>query len=121
MSSSVAVILSDVYVLHMHAMMRPGSWPCLASDCPGSDCLARASQFPLEDYSEQLGVLRAMSRKDAVAYVRRRSDGFSRGASQFRGVTRHHGNGNWEARIGKINNRRYVVGGWGEGAGPVAQ
>jgi AP2-like factor (ANT lineage) len=54
-----------------------------------------------------------MSRKDVVAHVRRSSDGFSRGASRFRGVTRHHGNGNWEARIGKINNRRYVVGGAG--------
>lgn len=35
---------------------------------------------------------------DVVAFLRRSSSGFSRGASLYRGVTRHHQAGKWEAR-----------------------
>ena len=37
-----------------------------------------------------------------IAQLRRKSSGFSRGASHFRGVTRHHQQGRWEARIGRV-------------------
>ncbi|XP_031270534.1 AP2-like ethylene-responsive transcription factor PLT2 [Pistacia vera] len=36
----------------------------------------------------------------AVKY--RKSSGFSRGASMYRGVTRHHQHGRWQARIGRV-------------------
>ncbi|KAM0002183.1 putative transcription factor AP2-EREBP family [Helianthus debilis subsp. tardiflorus] len=32
----------------------------------------------------------------------RKSSGFSRGASMYRGVTRHHQHGRWQARIGRV-------------------
>ena len=44
--------------------------------------------------------------------LRRKSSGFSRGASKFRGVTRHHQHGRWEARIGRVLGE-----GKGEGGG----
>ncbi|MCF6814760.1 AP2/ERF family transcription factor, partial [Corynebacterium sp. MC-16] len=37
-----------------------------------------------------------------VANLRRKSSGFSRGASVYRGVTRHHQHGRWQARIGRV-------------------
>ena len=39
---------------------------------------------------------------------RRASSGFSRGASKFRGVTRHHQHDRWEARIGRVMGNRYL-------------
>ncbi|KAL6983042.1 hypothetical protein U1Q18_016434 [Sarracenia purpurea var. burkii] len=44
--------------------------------------------FPLENYQEQLEEMKNMTRQEYVAHLRRRSSGFSRGASMFRGVTR---------------------------------
>uniref|UniRef100_A0ACD5X009 Uncharacterized protein n=1 Tax=Avena sativa TaxID=4498 RepID=A0ACD5X009_AVESA len=43
-----------------------------------------------------------MSRQELVASLRRKSSGFSRGASMYRGVTRHHQHGRWQARIGRV-------------------
>jgi AP2-like factor (ANT lineage) len=43
-----------------------------------------------------------------VAKLRRTSSGFARGASRFRGVTRHHQHGRWEARIGRVFGNRYL-------------
>lgn len=43
-----------------------------------------------------------MSRQEFVAHLRRQSSGFSRGASMYRGVTRHHQHGRWQARIGRV-------------------
>ena len=34
--------------------------------------------------------------------------GACRGQSQFRGVTRHHQAGRWEARIGRVRGNKYV-------------
>uniref|UniRef100_A0A0D3F3P6 Uncharacterized protein n=1 Tax=Oryza barthii TaxID=65489 RepID=A0A0D3F3P6_9ORYZ len=33
-----------------------------------------------------------------------KSSGFSRGASIYRGVTRHHQHGRWQARIGRVSS-----------------
>lgn len=66
-------------------------------------------QHPIEDYSSELPHLLASTREDAVAALRRGSSGFSRGASRYRGVTRHHQHGKWEARIGRVANNRYQV------------
>lgn len=43
-----------------------------------------------------------------MAHLRRKSSGFSRGASKFRGVTRHHQHGRWEARIGRVMGNKYL-------------
>ncbi|PIA53275.1 hypothetical protein AQUCO_00900095v1 [Aquilegia coerulea] len=36
------------------------------------------------------------------------SSGFSRGISKYRGVARHHHNGRWEARIGRVHGNKYL-------------
>ncbi|KVI02736.1 AP2/ERF domain-containing protein [Cynara cardunculus var. scolymus] len=47
--------------------------------------------FPLENYEQEVVEMKNM-----------RSSGFSRGASVYRGVTRHHQHGRWQARIGRV-------------------
>lgn len=51
---------------------------------------AAALNFPLSDYAAERAELDALTREELVAALRRGSSGFSRGASKFRGVTRHH-------------------------------
>ncbi|KAL9158332.1 hypothetical protein ABFS82_08G061100 [Erythranthe guttata] len=58
--------------------------------------------FPLENYQQELEDMKNMSRQEYVAHLRRKSSGFSRGASIYRGVTRHHQHGRWQARIGRV-------------------
>ncbi|CAL9132771.1 unnamed protein product [Musa textilis] len=58
--------------------------------------------FPLESYQEELEEMKNMTRQEYVAHLRRNSTGFSRGASMYRGVTRHHQHGRWQARIGRV-------------------
>ncbi|XP_073122959.1 AP2-like ethylene-responsive transcription factor ANT [Henckelia pumila] len=58
--------------------------------------------FPLENYHRELEEMKNMTRQEYVAHLRRRSSGFSRGASMYRGVTRHHQHGRWQARIGRV-------------------
>ncbi|CAI8599376.1 unnamed protein product [Vicia faba] len=58
--------------------------------------------FPLENYQTQLEDMKNMTRQEYVAHLRRKSSGFSRGASIYRGVTRHHQHGRWQARIGRV-------------------
>ncbi|XP_027347330.1 AP2-like ethylene-responsive transcription factor ANT [Abrus precatorius] len=59
--------------------------------------------FPLENYQNELEQMKNMTRQEYVAHLRRKSSGFSRGASMYRGVTsRHHQHGRWQARIGRV-------------------
>ncbi|XP_010556486.1 PREDICTED: AP2-like ethylene-responsive transcription factor ANT [Tarenaya hassleriana] len=58
--------------------------------------------FPLENYRDELEQMKGMTRQEYVAHLRRKSSGFSRGASMYRGVTRHHQHGRWQARIGRV-------------------
>ncbi|XP_077220205.1 AP2-like ethylene-responsive transcription factor ANT isoform X2 [Tasmannia lanceolata] len=58
--------------------------------------------FLLDNYQEELEQMKNMSRQEYVAHLRRKSSGFSRGASMYRGVTRHHQHGRWQARIGRV-------------------
>ncbi|XP_038971853.1 AP2-like ethylene-responsive transcription factor CRL5 [Phoenix dactylifera] len=62
--------------------------------------------FPLEDYQQELEEMKNMSRQEYVAHLRRKSSGFSRGASMYRGVTRHHQHGRWQARIGRVSGNK---------------
>ncbi|CAL4929932.1 unnamed protein product [Urochloa decumbens] len=58
--------------------------------------------FPVENYQDELEEMKSMTRQEFVAHLRRRSSGFSRGASIYRGVTRHHQHGRWQSRIGRV-------------------
>ncbi|EPS60271.1 hypothetical protein M569_14533, partial [Genlisea aurea] len=60
------------------------------------------TNFPICDYEKEMEVMKQMSRQEFVASLRRKSSGFSRGASIYRGVTRHHQHGRWQARIGRV-------------------
>ncbi|KAK9027314.1 hypothetical protein V6N11_067152 [Hibiscus sabdariffa] len=60
------------------------------------------TNFPISNYEKELEEMKHMTRQEFVASIRRKSSGFSRGASRFRGVTRHHQHGRWQARIGRV-------------------
>ncbi|XP_073014181.1 AP2-like ethylene-responsive transcription factor CRL5 isoform X1 [Typha latifolia] len=62
--------------------------------------------FPLEDYQDEMEEMKNMTRQEYVAHLRRKSSGFSRGASMYRGVTRHHQHGRWQARIGRVSGNK---------------
>lgn len=64
--------------------------------------------FQAADYVEEMVELELLSNDAAVAMLRRSSSGFSRGASKYRGVTKHHMHGKWEARIGRVDGNRYL-------------
>lgn len=74
-------------------------------------------QFPHEHYAADVEATRGMARDEVIAALRRSSTGFSRGSSKYRGVTRHHPYGKWEARIGRI--RGQVSGPHGQGLGKM--
>ncbi|KAJ3676891.1 hypothetical protein LUZ60_002615 [Juncus effusus] len=60
------------------------------------------TNFPITDYEKEIEEMKHMTRQEFVASLRRKSSGFSRGASVYRGVTRHHQHGRWQARIGRV-------------------
>ncbi|CAL5363066.1 unnamed protein product [Camellia sinensis] len=60
------------------------------------------TNFPTSNYEKEIEEMKHMTRQEYVASLRRKSSGFSRGASIYRGVTRHHQHGRWQARIGRV-------------------
>ncbi|KAF6142667.1 hypothetical protein GIB67_015153 [Kingdonia uniflora] len=64
--------------------------------------------FPLDTYTKDYQDMQQVSREEYLAMLRRRSSGFSRGVSKYRGVARHHHNGRWEARIGRVFGNKYL-------------
>ncbi|KAJ8452548.1 hypothetical protein Cgig2_000137 [Carnegiea gigantea] len=60
------------------------------------------TNFPISNYEKEIEEMKHMTRQEFVAAIRRKSSGFSRGASIYRGVTRHHQHGRWQARIGRV-------------------
>lgn len=64
--------------------------------------------FPLSTYTKELEEMQSVSKEEYLASLRRRSSGFSRGVSKYRGVARHHHNGRWEARIGRVLGNKYL-------------
>ncbi|XP_030551048.1 ethylene-responsive transcription factor WRI1 [Rhodamnia argentea] len=64
--------------------------------------------FPIDTYEKELEEMRNASKEEYLASLRRRSNGFSRGVSKYRGVARHHHNGRWEARIGRVLGNKYL-------------
>ncbi|KAJ7949455.1 AP2-like ethylene-responsive transcription factor [Quillaja saponaria] len=64
--------------------------------------------FPVDSYKIELGEMQDVTREEYLASLRRQSSGFSRGVSKYRGVARHHQNGRWEARIGRVLGNKYL-------------
>ncbi|KAF9597407.1 hypothetical protein IFM89_017753 [Coptis chinensis] len=64
------------------------------------------TNFPLNNYEREIEEMKHMTRQEFIASLRRRSSGFSRGASMYRGVTRHHQHGRWQARIGRVSGNK---------------
>ncbi|XP_060168346.1 AP2-like ethylene-responsive transcription factor At1g16060 [Lycium barbarum] len=64
--------------------------------------------FPLSTYEKEIKEMEGQSREEYIGSLRRKSSGFSRGVSRYRGVARHHHNGRWEARIGRVFGNKYL-------------
>ncbi|XP_013600367.1 PREDICTED: ethylene-responsive transcription factor WRI1 isoform X1 [Brassica oleracea var. oleracea] len=64
--------------------------------------------FPVETYTKELEEMQRCTKEEYLASLRRQSSGFSRGVSKYRGVARHHHNGRWEARIGRVFGNKYL-------------
>ncbi|KAL2531144.1 AP2-like ethylene-responsive transcription factor AIL6 [Abeliophyllum distichum] len=60
------------------------------------------TNFPISNYTKELEEMKHATKQEFIASLRRKSSGFSRGASIYRGVTRHHQQGRWQARIGRV-------------------
>nr|AAS97941.1 AP2/EREBP transcription factor [Arabidopsis thaliana] len=72
------------------------------------------TNFPMSEYEKEVEEMKHMTRQEYVASLRRKSSGFSRGASIYRGVTRHHQHGRWQARIGRVaGNKDLYLGTFG--------
>ncbi|KAL9673484.1 hypothetical protein QQ045_029742 [Rhodiola kirilowii] len=63
--------------------------------------------FNFSDYEEDLKQTKNLSKEEFVQILRRRSNGFSRGSSKYRGVTLHKC-GRWEARMGQLLGKKYI-------------
>uniref|UniRef100_A0A9I9DKE0 AP2/ERF domain-containing protein n=1 Tax=Cucumis melo TaxID=3656 RepID=A0A9I9DKE0_CUCME len=66
------------------------------------------TNFPISDYENEIKIMKTVTKEEYLASLRRRSSGFSRGVSRYRGVARHHHNGRWEARIGRVFGNKYL-------------
>ncbi|CAK7326979.1 unnamed protein product [Dovyalis caffra] len=66
------------------------------------------TNFPESDYEKEIEIMKTVTKEEYLASLRRRSSGFSRGVSKYRGVARHHHNGRWEARIGRVFGNKYL-------------
>ncbi|XP_027775133.1 AP2-like ethylene-responsive transcription factor At1g16060 [Solanum pennellii] len=60
------------------------------------------TNFSISDYEKEIEIMQNMTKEEHLASLRRRSSGFARGVSKYRGVARHHHNNRWEARIGRV-------------------
>ncbi|KAJ0095439.1 hypothetical protein Patl1_16347 [Pistacia atlantica] len=66
------------------------------------------TNFPVPDYDKEIEIMASVTKEEYLASLRRRSSGFSRGVSKYRGVAKHHHNGRWEARIGRVFGNKYL-------------
>ncbi|PWA83731.1 AP2/ERF domain-containing protein [Artemisia annua] len=66
------------------------------------------TNFPVTDYEKEIAIMQTVTKEEYLATLRRKSSGFSRGVSKYRGVARHHHNGRWEARIGRVFGNKYL-------------
>ncbi|XP_048434916.1 ethylene-responsive transcription factor WRI1-like [Pyrus x bretschneideri] len=66
------------------------------------------TNFPISDYEKEIEIMQSVTKEEFLASLRRNSSGFSRGVSKYRGVARHHHNGRWDARIGRVVGNKYL-------------
>ncbi|XP_071708339.1 AP2-like ethylene-responsive transcription factor AIL1 [Rutidosis leptorrhynchoides] len=66
------------------------------------------TNFPVFNYEKEIEIMQTVTKEEYLASLRRKSSGFSRGVSKYRGVARHHHNGRWEARIGRVFGNKYL-------------
>ncbi|KAJ8558533.1 hypothetical protein K7X08_034062 [Anisodus acutangulus] len=66
------------------------------------------TNFPISDYEKEIEIMQTVTKEEYLVSLRRRSSGFARGVSKYRGVARHHHNGRWEARIGRVFGNKYL-------------
>ncbi|XP_021905240.1 AP2-like ethylene-responsive transcription factor At1g79700 [Carica papaya] len=66
------------------------------------------TNFPIPEYEAEIEIMQNLTKEEYLASLRRKSSGFSRGVSKYRGVARHHHNGRWEARIGRVFGNKYL-------------
>ncbi|XP_065860054.1 AP2-like ethylene-responsive transcription factor At1g16060 [Euphorbia lathyris] len=66
------------------------------------------TNFQVCEYEKEVEIMQNVTKEEYLATLRRRSSGFSRGVSRYRGVARHHHNGRWEARIGRVFGNKYL-------------
>ncbi|CAA6671085.1 unnamed protein product [Spirodela intermedia] len=75
------------------------------------------TNFPVSNYEKELEEMKNMTGKSSsprCAGLSVKSSGFSRGVSMYRGVTRHHQHGRWQARIGRVaGNKDLYLGTFG--------
>ncbi|GLT89683.1 hypothetical protein SLE2022_076600 [Rubroshorea leprosula] len=63
--------------------------------------------FNVSDYVEDMKQMSNFTKEEFVHLLRRKSTGFSRGSSKYRGVTLHKC-GRWEARMGQFLGKKYI-------------
>ncbi|KAA8534320.1 hypothetical protein F0562_031853 [Nyssa sinensis] len=61
--------------------------------------------FNISDYEDDMKHTKNLTKEEFVQILRRRSTGFSRGSSKYRGVTLHKC-GRWEARMGQFLGKK---------------
>ncbi|KAF9597383.1 hypothetical protein IFM89_017729 [Coptis chinensis] len=68
----------------------------------------KGKQGTVSDYSRDLEEMQNISREDYLASLRRKSSGFSRGISKYRGLSRPSQNSRWETSFGQIGMPDYL-------------
>ncbi|KAI5418527.1 hypothetical protein KIW84_042960 [Lathyrus oleraceus] len=66
------------------------------------------TNFPVSDYAKEIEEMKHEGKREYITSLRRKSNGFSRGTSKYRGVTRHRQSGKWQARIGRVAENKYL-------------
>ncbi|QDZ19145.1 AP2 domain-containing protein [Chloropicon primus] len=84
------------------------AYDLVAVKCKKKNLTEKALNFPLETYTHIVEDIRCASKDELVSALRRKSCGFARGTSRFRGVTRRSQNGRWEARSAALGKRKYI-------------
>ncbi|KAH1092064.1 hypothetical protein J1N35_019321 [Gossypium stocksii] len=66
------------------------------------------TNFPISYYEKEIEIMQTITKEEFLASLRRKSSGFSRGKSKYRGVAKHYyHNGRWEARIERVFGKKY--------------
>ncbi|GLJ42087.1 hypothetical protein SUGI_0871560 [Cryptomeria japonica] len=64
------------------------------------------TNFPIKIYEGELKEMKNMSKKGYIHFLRRTSTSLSSGRSAYRGVTRSHKDGGWQARFGRFDGNK---------------